>query len=144
MARHVRRGVALVVGALLALTGVALLVLPGPGLLLVLAGLLVLAREFPVVQRYVDPVREAALRAAAESVSSPWRIAGSALTAAALFGAGVAWGLVDRLPFSGWGTGSGLILSGFILVGLLVWSHRRVKVAALAEPARPAVPDDAR
>lgn len=141
MARHVRRGVALVAGALLTLTGVALLVLPGPGLLLVLAGLLVLAREFPMVERYVEPVQNAAMRAAEESVSSPWRLAGSILTAAALFGAGVAWGLVDRLPFSGWSTGSGLILSGFILIGLLVWSHRRVKAAALAAPP---APDDAR
>jgi hypothetical protein len=34
---------------------------------------------------------------------------------------------VDELPFSGWSTGSGLILSGFILFGLLYWSHLRVK-----------------
>ncbi|GGV01441.1 hypothetical protein GCM10010182_18690 [Actinomadura cremea] len=132
MTRHVRRGVALVIGALLALTGVALLVLPGPGLLLVLAGLLVLAREFPKVERYVEPVQNAALRAAEESVTSWWRIAGSVLTALALVGAGVAWGLVEKLPFSGWSTGSGLILSGFILAGLLIWSHRRVRAARAA------------
>ncbi|OLT24587.1 hypothetical protein BJF79_44980 [Actinomadura sp. CNU-125] len=138
MTRHVRRGVTLVIGALLTMLGIALLVLPGPGLLLVLAGLLVLAREFPMVERYVEPVQNAAMRGAEESVSSPWRLAGSILTVFALIGAGVVWGLVDALPFSGWSTGSGLILSGFILVGLLVWSFRRVKAAQAAQAAQAA------
>ncbi|MGY1438916.1 PGPGW domain-containing protein [Streptomyces reniochalinae] len=124
--RHVRRVGTLVGGGLLLLVGVALLVLPGPGLLLVFAGLVVLSREFPGLNRYVGPVRARALQAAEESVSSPLRLAGSALAALALMAAGVAWGLVPDLPFSGWSTGSSLILAGFILVGLLVWSRRRV------------------
>jgi hypothetical protein len=117
----------LVGGGAVLLAGVALLVLPGPGLLLVLAGLLILAREFPAVDRYVEPVRERAIQAAEESVTSWWRLAGSILTGLGLIAAGVAWGIVDELPFSGWSTGSGLILSGFILFGLLYWSHLRVK-----------------
>ncbi|MFF4237634.1 PGPGW domain-containing protein [Actinomadura geliboluensis] len=125
--RSAKRGMVLVGGGLVLLTGAALLVLPGPGLLLVLAGLLILAREFPAVDRYVEPVRERAIQAAEESVTSWWRLTGSILTGLALFGAGVAWGLVEELPFSGWSTGSGLILSGFILFGLLYWSYRRVK-----------------
>lgn len=124
--RHARRGVMLIIGGAVLLTGVALLVLPGPGLLLVLAGLLILAREFPGLDRYVEPVRERAIQAAEESVTSWWRLTGSILTGLALFGAGAAWGLVEELPFSGWSTGSGLILSGFILFGLLYWSYRRV------------------
>ncbi|MFG2016988.1 PGPGW domain-containing protein [Actinomadura geliboluensis] len=125
--RSAKRGMVLVGGGLVLLTGAALLVLPGPGLLLVLAGLLILAREFPAVDRYVEPVRERAIQAAEDSVTSWWRLTGSILTGLALFGAGVAWGLVEELPFSGWSTGSGLILSGFILFGLLYWSYRRVK-----------------
>jgi hypothetical protein len=125
--RSARRGAILVGGGLVLLTGVALLVLPGPGLLLVLAGLLILAREFPAVDRYVEPVRERAIQAAEESVTSWWRLTGSILTGLALFAAGVVWGLVDELPFSGWSTGSGLILSGIILFALLYWSYRRVK-----------------
>lgn len=125
--RSAKRGMVLVGGGLVLLTGAALLVLPGPGLLLVLAGLLILAREFPAVDRYVEPVRERAIQAAEESVTSWWRLTGSILTGLALFGAGVAWGLVEELPFSGWSTGSGLILSGFILFGLLYWSYRRAK-----------------
>lgn len=123
----VERVAAIIVGGLLVLVGVVLLVLPGPGLLLVLAGLLVLARQFPAVDRFVEPVRERAMRAAEESVSSPLRIAGSVLAALALVAAGVVWGVVPGLPFGGWSAGSGLIVSGLILGALLVWSHRRVR-----------------
>ncbi|WP_240746942.1 PGPGW domain-containing protein [Cryptosporangium phraense] len=114
------------VGVVLLAVGVLLLVLPGPGLLLVLAGLLVLASEFPALEKYVDPVRERAMQAAEASVSSPLRLAGSIVFGAFLIGSGVVWGLNSRLPFGGWGTGASLILSGLILWGLLVWSYRRI------------------
>lgn len=116
-----------VAGALLLIVGVLLLVLPGPGLLLVLAGLLLLASEFPALERYVDPVRDRAMKAAEDSVSSPLRIAGSVLAGLALLAAGIVWGLVKSLPFGGWSTGSSLILSSVILFALLIWSYRRVK-----------------
>ncbi|WP_399896120.1 PGPGW domain-containing protein [Streptomyces sp. BBFR51] len=120
----VSRAAAIVAGGALLLAGVALLVLPGPGLLLVLAGLLVLSRPFPSLTRYVDPVQRRALRAAADSVSSPLRIAASVLTGAALMTAGLVWGFEPRLPFGGWATGAGLILSSLILLALLAWSYR--------------------
>ena len=53
--------------------------LPGPGLLLVLGGLLVLSTEFPAVDRYIDPIQHRAMHAAEQSVSSPLRLAGSML-----------------------------------------------------------------
>lgn len=116
-----------VLGGVTVLVGAALLVLPGPGLLLVLAGLLILASEFPALERHVDPVRDRAMKAAEDSVSSPLRIAGSVCAGLGLIGAGVVWGLVPGLPFGGWSTGSSLILSGLILFALLVWSYRRVR-----------------
>jgi sterol desaturase/sphingolipid hydroxylase (fatty acid hydroxylase superfamily) len=125
----VKRVVLGIAGGLLVLVGVALLVLPGPGLLLVLAGLILLSRAVPAVARYVEPVRTQALQAADASVSSGWRIAGSVLAGLALVAAGVVWGTLDALPFSGWSTGSSLILSGAVLFALLVWSHRRVHAA---------------
>ncbi len=115
-------------GAVLLLVGVALLVLPGPGLLLVLAGLIVLASEFPALERYVDPVRDRAMKAAEDSVSSPLRIAGSVVAGLALLAAGIVWGVVPGLPFGGWSTGSSLILSSVILFALLGWSYHRVRV----------------
>ncbi|WP_410572167.1 PGPGW domain-containing protein [Amycolatopsis sp. cmx-4-61] len=125
--KQAKRILITVAGAVLLLVGVLLLVLPGPGLLLVLAGLLVLASEFPALEKYVDPVRDRAMKAAEESVSSPLRIAGSVLAGLALLAAGIVWGTVKSLPFSGWSTGSSLILSSVILFALLGWSYQRVK-----------------
>ncbi|MFJ1762973.1 PGPGW domain-containing protein [Amycolatopsis sp. NPDC088138] len=125
--KQAKRIMITVAGGILLVVGVLLLVLPGPGLLLVLAGLLLLASEFPKLERYVDPVRDRAMKAAEESVSSPLRIAGSVLAGLALLAAGIVWGTVKSLPFSGWSTGSSLILSSAILFALLIWSYRRVK-----------------
>jgi hypothetical protein len=116
-----------VLGTVLLLVGIALLVLPGPGLLLVLAGLVTLASEFPKLERYVDPVRDRAMKAAEDSVASPLRIAVSVAAGLALIAAGVVWGVVRWLPFAGWSTGTSLILSGLFLLGLLVWSWRKVR-----------------
>ena len=113
-------------GGVLLISGVALLVLPGPGLLLVLAGLLVLATAFPAAQRFVRPVRERARKAAEASVSTRLRLAFSVRTGVALIATGVVWWLVPTLPLGGWPTGSSLILSGIILLALLVVSYRRV------------------
>jgi hypothetical protein len=126
--KQVKRATIAVAGAVVLLVGVALLVLPGPGLLLVLAGLLILASEFPALERYVDPVRDRAMKAAEDSVSSPLRIAGSVVVGLGLIAAGIIWGLrvFPWLPFPGWSTGSSLILSGFVLFALLGWSYKKV------------------
>ena len=122
-------------GGLLLIVGIVLLVLPGPGLLLVLAGLLVLAHGFPTAQRFVGPVERRALQAAEESVSSPLRIVFSAGTGLVLIAAGIVWGLKPDLPLGGWATGANLILSGIVLLVLLVVSYRRV------QQGRPATDD---
>jgi len=127
LGRAAKRWLIAAAGAVLLLVGVVLLVLPGPGLLLVLAGLIVLASEFPALERYVDPVRDRAMKAAEDSVSSPLRIAGSVLAGLGLLAAGIVWGVVPGLPFGGWSTGSSLILSSVILFALLGWSYRRVR-----------------
>ena len=126
--KQVKKAGVAIAGGVVLLVGVALLVLPGPGLLLVLAGLLILASEFPALERFIDPVRDRAMKAAEESVSSPLRIAGSVLCGLALITAGVLWGLrvFSWLPFPGWSTGSSLILSGIVLFALLGWSYKRV------------------
>ncbi|MCR3718170.1 MULTISPECIES: PGPGW domain-containing protein [Prauserella salsuginis group] len=126
--RHpVTRVVLAVVGSVVLLIGLALLVLPGPGLLLVLAGLIALAAAFPALQRYIEPVRARAMQAAESSVATPLRIAGSVLAGLGLIGAGVVSGLVPQLPLAGWATGVSLIISGVVLLGLLYYSHRRVR-----------------
>lgn len=116
-----------VAGAVLLVVGIALLVLPGPGLLLVLAGLVLLARAFPRLERHLEPVRARAVQATEDSVRSRWRLAGLVLAALALLAAGVVWGLRPDLPFGGWAAGSSLLASGVVLLALLAYSYRKVR-----------------
>ena len=136
-ANPAKRVAALIGGGLLLVIGVVLLVLPGPGLLLVLGGLLILANQFPSIDKYVHPVEKRALHAMQESVSSRLRIAGSVLAGLALIAAGIVWGLNKQLWLGGWPTGSSLILSGVVLLVLLGYSYRRAK----AERATSGSPD---
>lgn len=124
-------------GGALLIVGIALLVLPGPGLLLVLGGLLVLSEAFPTLDRYVDPVERRAMAAMEDSVASPLRVALSVLAGLALIASGIVWGLrvFSWLPLPGWSTGSSLILSGLILLGLVGYSYRRVRARRAEHPA---------
>lgn len=53
MIHYLRRFIVAVTGGLLILRGVALLLLPGPGVLTIAAGLAVLSKEFESARRYV-------------------------------------------------------------------------------------------
>ncbi|MCC2320681.1 PGPGW domain-containing protein [Cellulomonas xiejunii] len=57
--RPVRMVAVAVVGGTVVLTGVAMLVLPGPGILAILAGLALLATEFAWARRWLDKARAA-------------------------------------------------------------------------------------
>lgn len=63
-----------ILGWLLLAAGIAALVLPGPGLLLLALGLWVLARNYRWADRLLDPVKRAAYRGAAEGVKTWPRI----------------------------------------------------------------------
>ncbi|MGH3593036.1 MAG: PGPGW domain-containing protein [Pseudonocardiaceae bacterium] len=121
----VRRVLVTVAGVALCVVGIVLLVLPGPGLLLVLAGLVLLANEYPWAHRMTGPVRKRATQTAAQSVASSVRTSATALCGLALIGAGLAWILVPALPLGGMATGSSLIVSGIVVLVLLVYSYRR-------------------
>jgi hypothetical protein len=123
---RLRRLLLIVAGFALLLVGVVLLVLPGPGLLLVLGGLALLSNEFTWAHRLTEPVREKAWQAAVESVASPLRVCGSVVAGLGLVGAGVAWIVVPSLPLGGAATGSSLILSGVVLFALLIYTFRHV------------------
>ncbi|WP_034264703.1 PGPGW domain-containing protein [Actinospica robiniae] len=122
----VKRVAYTVLGGALLLIGVALLVLPGPGLILVVAGLAILAKAFPRLERFLAPLRARAAQVAEDSVRSPWRLAGSIVVGAGLIAAGVVWGVVAEVPFRGWSVGGSLLASGVILFALLAYSYRQV------------------
>jgi len=124
-----------VVGWLLVIAGIVALVLPGPGLLLLLAGLVVLSQHYEWAERRVEPLKAKAFDVAKAGVASIPRILLSATGAAALIAVGIFWWVDPRipeigpigpeLPLGGWTTGSSIIVSGLVAATLLVYSIRR-------------------
>ena len=140
-----------VTGWLLVVAGVAALVLPGPGLLLLAAGLFVLSQQYEWAERRVDPILDRALIGAATGVDSKVKMILSTLFAMGLVACGVLWIWSPPVPdwwalSDGWwlpggkATGITQIASGIVAVGLIVWSYRRYhghpeRVAELKERA---------
>lgn len=124
-----------VLGWLLTVAGVVLFPLPGPGLLLLAAGLAILAEHYAWAEKRVDRVKLRALRGAAAGVQTPWRTFWTVLVTTALGASGVlwlwepsqpAWWVLPRwtwLPGGLW-SGIGQIVSGLValaLVGYAWW-----------------------
>jgi Putative transmembrane protein (PGPGW) len=114
-----------VLGGLLTLAGIALLVLPGPGFVLVAAGLAVLATQFEWAKKPLDYAREKAVDGMEQVGRSPWRAIGAALCALVLVGLGVAALAGVDLPLVNAFTAVVLILSGLFLLGTI--GYARVK-----------------
>ena len=85
----VKTAVVALLGGLLTLAGIALLVLPGPGFVLVAAGLAVLATQFDWAKKPLDYAKNKAQQGVEEVAKSPWRAAGAVLAALALTALGV-------------------------------------------------------
>lgn len=96
--RAVKRVLLETSGWVLLFAGLAAIPLPGPGLLITFAGLLLLSRQYTWAQRRVDTVRVRALQGAALSVASWPRITGSFVAAALLLPVGVAWIISPPAP----------------------------------------------
>jgi uncharacterized protein (TIGR02611 family) len=69
-----RRPVVTLVGVVLIGVGIVLLVLPGPGLLLMAVGLAVLATEYPAAQRLLDRLKASPPVTAARARLARFRI----------------------------------------------------------------------
>jgi len=121
-------------GWILVLVGIAALVLPGPGLLALFAGVALLATQYEWAERRLEPVKKAALRTAADSVKTWPRILMSVLGVCWLVALGVYWGIGPSAPswwpvddkwwlMGGWGTGATLIGSGVIAGAMVVYSY---------------------
>ncbi|MDF1605338.1 PGPGW domain-containing protein [Nocardioides sp. YIM 152315] len=132
-------------GWILVVAGLAALVLPGPGLLMLFAGLVVLSQQYEWAERRLDPVERAAKRAAAEGVETWLRIALSAAGGLAIVGFGVLWLVEPAVP--GWwpapdswwlpgapAAGISLVLSGLIALGLLAYSFWKYRVQGVRPP----------
>ncbi len=136
-----------VVGWTLVVVGVAALILPGPGLLMVFGGLAVLSQQYEWAERRVRPVEVRAKKAAAESVQTWPRIIMSALVAGWVLFTGALWIVRPAVPewwpfedrwwlLGGWPTGVTLVLSAFIAFALLGYSYRTYRGTDPDEVAR--------
>lgn len=139
-----------VVGLLLVMLGVAALILPGPGVLLLLGGLVVLSKEYAWARRRTEPVRRKAMQTAHAGVATLARIAFSALFACLVIAAGVVWWmdpsipvigpLGPKLPLGGWESGSGIVLSGLLALGLLIYSAVKFRTRPNTKRGTPSTP----
>jgi hypothetical protein len=124
-----------VLGWFLVVLGLVLLVLPGPGMLALVAGVALLAPHYAWARRILDPLHDRAVEAAKHGVSTMPRILVGAAGVIWLFGIGAVWLASPAIPeFSLWGlnigpqlpggraTGVGLIASGAAGGALLAYS----------------------
>lgn len=134
-------------GWVLVVAGIAALILPGPGLLLLFAGLAILSQQYTWADRRLQPVKVRALKTAADSVQTWPRILGSTLGALVLVGLGVLWVMQPPAPswwplrdswwlLGGWPAGVTLAGSGLIALGMVVYSF--FKFRGQADPHRTA------
>lgn len=137
-ARAAKRVLLETVGWALLLVGLAAIPLPGPGLLITFAGLLLLSRHYAWAQRRVDTVRMRALQGASQGVASWPRLAGSIAAAALVLAAGAAW--IVSPPAPGWWplaqtwwlpggavVGASQLASAVLALALLGYSYRHFR-----------------
>jgi hypothetical protein len=143
--RAAKRLVLETLGWILVLGGIAALVLPGPGLLAIVAGLALLSQQYEWAERRLEPVKKRALEAAADGVETVPRIVLSGLGVAVLIALGVVWGVQPAAPGwwpldekwwlpGGWGTGVSLIISGVLALALIVYSIKNFRAIKADDP----------
>ena len=146
-----------IVGWTLLVVGIAALVLPGPGLLMMAGGIVLLSQQYEWAERRVEPIKREAMRGAANSVETWPRIILSSIVIALIAAGGVLWFVGPDVP--GWWPvadrwwlpgGKATSISQFgsaaLAIGLLVWSYRRFhgKPEAIAAVEAAAKADDDR
>ncbi len=125
-----KKFVVVLLGGILSLAGLALLVLPGPGFVLIAAGLAVLATQFQWARRPLEYARAKAEQGMVEVVRHPWRAVLAALCGLALLAIGVLELAGIDVPFVNVLSAVMLVLSGVGLLGTLVYAARRPPAAA--------------
>jgi hypothetical protein len=131
-----------VLGGLLTLAGIGLLVLPGPGFVLVAAGLAVLATRFSWARKPLDYAKDKAEQGIEEVGKSPWRAGGAVLAALALVAVGVLVLAGVDLPFVNALSAVVLIISGLFLVGTVVFARRQEEIEEAKAHRPPGVPGE--
>lgn len=132
--RHVKRVLLEGLGWILVAVGIAAIILPGPGLLITVGGLALLATQYEWAERRLAPIQKFAMKSAAQSVETTPQIVVSIIFSMLLVTAGIVWGVGPEAPRwwflddkwwlkGGWATGATLIFSGVLALGILAYSY---------------------
>jgi uncharacterized protein (TIGR02611 family) len=112
-----RKSAVTILGVALLAVGLAMMVLPGPGILVIVAGLGVLATEYVWARTLLAKAKVQAGKAQQAAVASRARTVGTVLFGLALAGLGVAMLVADvEVPFWGGITGSVLLVTALVLL----------------------------
>ncbi|AZI59068.1 hypothetical protein EH165_13880 [Nakamurella antarctica] len=126
----------LVIGGTLLLAGIAMLVLPGPGFVLIAAALAILATKFEWAKKPLDYAKSKAQQGVDEMARSRWNAIFALVCALGLAALGVMELLGINIPFVNMLTAGLLILSGLFLLGTVIYARKQgSSTAGKAEPA---------
>jgi len=129
----VKRLAVAVIGCVLLLVGVALLVLPGPGFVLIAGALALLATQWEWAKRPLDYAKDKASVGIEEVATSKFRASLAVVCSLGMVALGVVELAGVRLPHLNALTAVMLILSGLFLVGTLVYAVVRARSNAAAD-----------
>jgi intracellular septation protein A len=117
-----------IVGVGLLLLGAAMMVLPGPGILVIVGGLALLATEYVWARRMLKTAQAQAEKVQEAAVASPVRTAGTVLFGVALLGLGVAMVVLRDVDLPFWSPVTGGILAVTALI-LLATTYLTLRAA---------------
>ncbi len=135
IARNAKRLMILILGAAVLLAGVAMLALPGPGVLVIILGLVILATEFAWAERMLDRTTATAAGAAVRVTDNNTGRAALALSGLAM----IVGGIVVAVMFTNLRiVGISVTIAGVIgLVTLLPQVRSWIDAKAAKNPAEP-------
>jgi len=118
-----------IVGVALLVLGAAMMVLPGPGILVIVAGLALLATEYVWARRMLKTAQAQAEKVQEAAVASPLRTAATVLFGVALLGVGLAMVFLRDVDLPFWSpvTGGILAVTALILLATTYLTIRNAK-----------------
>ncbi|MCL9797142.1 PGPGW domain-containing protein, partial [Frankia sp. AgKG'84/4] len=136
--RLLRRLVVTMLGVAILGVGIAMLVLPGPGFLVVALGFFVLSLEYEWARSRFERARQKAADLADQAAAKPLYSAFTILFGLGMVAAGIVWIVVDTLPASSPWSGGSIIFSGLVVLSTMVvslWQARQAREAGQPTPA---------
>ena len=117
-----------IVGVALLLLGAAMMVLPGPGILVIVGGLALLATEYVWARRMLKTAQAQAEKVQEAAVASPVRTAATLLFGVALLGLGLAMVFLRDVDLPFWSPVTGGIMAVTALI-LLATTYLTIRAA---------------